>query len=674
MSDSQPTGSVSPRPDGETMPPPHVDQDRTLSQPQVLTLDVSMPAVPGYEMLGELGRGGMGVVYKARQLKLNRVVALKMILAGNYASQSDLIRFLAEAEAVAAVQHPNIVQIFEVSRLNRLPYFTLEYVDGGTLSDKVRDEPLPPRDAAALVEKVARGVQFAHEKGLVHRDLKPDNILVTSDGTPKVADFGLAKRVQIQSELTRTGTVLGTPSYMAPEQADGKGNPVGPLADVYALGAILYRLISGWPPFQAATPLDTLVRVVCDDPVPPSKLQSKTPKDLETICLKCLQKEPAKRYDSASALADDLNRFLRGEPILARPVGALERGLKWVKRNPVVTALLAAVIASLFVGALVSYLKYRDAAWHRNRAEEARNAEAEQRKLAETARNAEAEQRKLAETARNAEAEQRRIAEKARDRTREALEAMTSEVTGESLNSQKEISEEQRKFLAEALTFYKEFAGEKADDKEARVRTASAAHRVGMIQWRLGQADQAMAAFAQARDEYERLAADFRADPEYLRSFGWAHNNLGVILSQLGKYVEAVDECQKALEIREKVIAEFPGPGRYYQELALSHTHLASGLIDLGRPKEAEAQFHQAITILKTLTTRSPSVPEYRQDLAASHNQLAALLDDLSRQKEAEAQYRQALKIRKQLVADSPTTTAYRRELAITHNGLGTSL
>ncbi|HEV3143993.1 MAG TPA: serine/threonine-protein kinase, partial [Gemmataceae bacterium] len=336
---------------------------------------------PGYEFLRELGRGGMGVVYQARDTKLNRIVALKMILAGSHAAPSEMQRFLKEAEAVAAMQHANIVQIFETGQHHGLPYFTLEFVDGGTLAALVREQPLPSSEAARMVEELAHGIAYAHGKGIVHRDLKPENVLLgkPTDGSPwavpKITDFGLAKRIEANpareggggSGLTHTGAVMGTPSYMAPEQAAAQ-KEIGPAADIYALGAILYRLVTGRPPFQAATPLDTIMQVLADEPVPPSRLMSKTPRDLETIILKCLHKEPAKRYSSAQDLGDDLQRFLNGEPILARPVGRIEKAAKWVRRNPVVTGLLAAVILSLTVGTTAFYLKYRDADAQRKRA------------------------------------------------------------------------------------------------------------------------------------------------------------------------------------------------------------------------------------------------------------------------------------------------------------------
>jgi WD40 repeat protein/serine/threonine protein kinase len=332
-------------------------------------------APPGYEILGVLGRGGMGVVYKARQQGLNRLVALKMPTAGADIGPAQLARFRREAEAVAQLQHPNIVQVYEVGEHAGRCYFSLEYLRGGSLAQQFTGSPLPARRAAELLRSLAWAVHAAHEHGIVHRDLKPANILlqiaddrlqidkpVTDAETsaicnlksaiPKITDFGLAKRLQGDAGTTQSGAVMGTPSYMAPEQASGKNEAVGPAADVYALGAILYELLTGRPPFRAGTVLDTLDLVRSEEPVPPRRLQPKTPHDLETIALKCLAKEPERRYPSAGLLAEDLERWLEGRPIQARPVSTWERGVKWVKRRPAVSPLLG--VSGLSVLALVA--------------------------------------------------------------------------------------------------------------------------------------------------------------------------------------------------------------------------------------------------------------------------------------------------------------------------------
>jgi tRNA A-37 threonylcarbamoyl transferase component Bud32 len=313
------------------------------------------PRVPGYEILSELGRGGMGVVYKARQTRLKRLVALKMILAGSHAGDAARGRFQTEAQAIAALQHPNIVQVHEVGEHEGKPFFSLEFCGGGSLERKLRGTPLPPREAAQLVETLARAVHAAHTHQIVHRDLKPANVLLAEDGAPKITDFGLAKKLD-EAGQTQSGAIMGTPSYMAPEQAGGKTSDIGPAADVYALGAILYECLTGRPPFKAANVMETLRQVLSDEPVSPRQLQSQTSRDLETICLKCLHKEAGKRYASAAALADDLRRYLNGEPIMARPVSRVERAAKWARRRPMITALLFLSAGLLALSALVALI------------------------------------------------------------------------------------------------------------------------------------------------------------------------------------------------------------------------------------------------------------------------------------------------------------------------------
>jgi serine/threonine protein kinase/predicted Zn-dependent protease len=364
-----------------------------------------LPHVPGYEIEGLLGRGGVGVVYRARHLGLKRRVALKMLLAGPFAQPEEKERFQREAEAVAGLRHPNIVQVYNSGEFEGRPFFTMEYVEGGTLAQKLAKSPLSARDAAKLVATLADAVSAAHASGIIHRDLKPANVLLqevassqhtvasrhsadpsatgyrllatdyspqevassqhtvasrhnadpsatgyrllATDYSPKISDFGLARRIEGDSGLTRTGAAIGTPSYMAPEQARGDRGAIGPGTDVYALGAILYECLTGRPPFRAETTTATLQQVMTDEPVPPARLNPRTPRDLETICLKCLQKQPAQRYAGAAALADDLRRFERGEPITARPAGAMERAAKWIRRRPTAAAILVASLLML---------------------------------------------------------------------------------------------------------------------------------------------------------------------------------------------------------------------------------------------------------------------------------------------------------------------------------------
>jgi serine/threonine protein kinase len=349
MSDPKSSGRAPPLA-GEPTLPPTAPEAATAAPAAAAHDGAGRPFPPGYELLAELGRGGMGVVYKARHTKLNRTVALKMVLAGGHAGKDELARFLTEAEAVARLDHPNIVPLYEFGEHAGLPFFTLEFVAGGTLATRLAGARLAPREAARVVALIARAMHCAHQAGIVHRDLKPANVLLAKDGTPKVADFGLARRVEVGPGLTATGAVLGTPSYMAPEQADGKGKEAGPAADVYALGAILYECLTGRPPFKAATHLDTLMQVVSAEPVPPRQIRPKVPRDLDTICLKCLEKDPAKRYPTALALAADLRRHLDHEPIRARRTGVWERTAKFVRRQPVLATLLVLVSLGVILG------------------------------------------------------------------------------------------------------------------------------------------------------------------------------------------------------------------------------------------------------------------------------------------------------------------------------------
>jgi serine/threonine protein kinase len=339
------------------------DPDRT--GPHCGTIDEEIDAEPvsgpymdfgAYELISELGRGGMGVVYKARQKGLNRLVALKMILAGAHAGAGEVTRFRVEAEAIGRLRHPNVVQVYEMGEVDGQIYISLELCDGGSLATQLRGKLLPPRDAATSVAILARAVQAAHDGGVLHRDLKPANVLVTDDGTLKITDFGLAKKLgDAGAGHTRTGVVLGTPSYMAPEQAEGK-KEIDCRADVYALGAILYECLVGRPPFRAATSFDTIVQVLSEDPVRPRQINPKVPRDLEVVCLKCLSKDPRDRYPRAVDLADELRRFAAGDAIRARPPGLIRRTLVTARKRPIYAILTSLISASVII-AVAEYVR-----------------------------------------------------------------------------------------------------------------------------------------------------------------------------------------------------------------------------------------------------------------------------------------------------------------------------
>lgn len=313
--------------------------------------------IGSYEVLEEIARGAGGAVYRARHIDLKRIVAIKVVLSGPFAGPNDVVRFRNEAEAVARLQHPNIVQIFDVGECEGRPFLSLEYVGGGNLAHRIGAVPQPARFAAELTETLARAVDYAHRQGILHRDLKPANVLLTPDGVPKIADFGLARLLDRPVGQTLAGEVSGTPGYMAPEQASGDGRAIGLPVDIYALGAIIYELLTGRPPFRAETVMQTVQQLLTEEPLPPARLHPGVPRDLATICLKCLEKERGKRYASAGALAEDLRRFLAGEPILARPAGTVERLRKWARRHPGRVALISVLglFACTAVAGILAY-------------------------------------------------------------------------------------------------------------------------------------------------------------------------------------------------------------------------------------------------------------------------------------------------------------------------------
>lgn len=350
-------------------PPPETDDlPRTTSlvpgapaAQGTVTAGKSLAAIGPYVVQRELGRGGMGVVYLARHEKLGRVVALKMILAGNQAGEEAQQRFLVEAQSIARLSHPGIVTVYDIGEHDGMPYFSLEYIPGNSLSRFIAEKPLEPKAAAMLTAKMAAAMQYAHERGVLHRDLKPANVLMADDETPKITDFGLAKQIEgiQEAELTQSGAIMGTPSYMSPEQAAGDPKNLGPPTDQYSLGAVLYQLLTGRAPFVAPRTFDVIRQVLADEPVPIRKLAPQVPADLETICLKAMHKDAARRYVNCREFAEDLTRFLEGRPIIARPVSRQERLIRWCRRNPVVAGTSGTAIAAvLMVLAVVSWSSY----------------------------------------------------------------------------------------------------------------------------------------------------------------------------------------------------------------------------------------------------------------------------------------------------------------------------
>jgi non-specific serine/threonine protein kinase/serine/threonine-protein kinase len=519
--------------------------------------------VPGYEIVNELGRGGMGVVYQARQTRLRRVVALKMILAAGHAGDADLARFRIEAESIARLQHPHIVQIHEVGEHDGLPYFALEFCAGGSLDKKLAGTPLPSDEAAALLVKLAEGMHAAHQKGVVHRDLKPANVLLAEDGTPKITDFGLAKKLDEVGQ-TQTGAIMGTPSYMAPEQAEGKKN-IGPAADVYALGAILYECLTGRPPFKAATTFDTIMQVVSDEPVPPSRLNAQVPRDVETICLKCLQKDAGKRYGSAAELSDDLRRFRAGEPVRARPVGAWGRMVRWARRKPAVAASLAAAVLLLLAGtgvstyfAIAAARQAQQALAAKDRAEEA--AEAEKK-------------------AKESETVQRRQAEA----VVKMLESVFRDLDPRA--EQKGCFDVKSQLLAQLDAAARTLDTEYADQPLVRARLRNA---LGVTQLGLGEADKALPLFQAALEErHAHLEPDH---PDTLTTM----SNLAGAYQHAGQLDKAVQLFEQTLEKQQAKL----GPD--HPSTLNTMNNLASAYKAAGKLDQAVPLFEQTLEKRKT--------------------------------------------------------------------------
>jgi tetratricopeptide (TPR) repeat protein len=645
------------------------------------TAPPAWPVLPGYEILSELGRGGMGVVYRARQTNLNRIVALKMLLAGDYASPQEHDRFRAEAEAVARLRHPNIVQIFEIGEHVERPYLVLEYVEGGSLDGVLGGAPQNPRAAAVMVETLARAVHAAHQQGVVHRDLKPANVLLAGDRTPKIADFGLAKQLDAGTGRTPSDAILGTPSYMAPEQAAGKARSVGPAADVYALGAILYEMLTGRPPFRGETPLDTLQQVVSDDPLPPRALQPKMPADMATICLKCLQKEPGRRYASAEELADDLHRFLAGEPIRARPIGPAARFYRWCRRKPAPAGLLALLVAGTGVST-----------WQAVRATAAERERDRQRQAAqEEADNARAVLDFLNESVLSqASAYKQAGAGAAPDpdlKVRTALDRAAAGVAGQFAgrprveiavrtvlgNAYHDVSayDAARAQFEEALRLSREALGDDHPD------TLKAMNDLGRTCLDQGKYDDAEAFFSRAREGYSR-----RYGEEHETTLS-ARNNLANVVQMRGDLDGAEALYREVLEVERRVLGEghegtqktrvnlallYQTRCRYREAEQLLNTVIESQRQTFGEgdPRtlharrnlaalyQAEGQNEKALPMLREVFEASQRLfGDVHEDTCTARNNLAVCHVELEQLDEAEPLYQRNLEVQQRSLGEA---------------------
>jgi serine/threonine-protein kinase len=674
-------------------PPGMVDRTTPVST----TRKQTPKQVAGYEILGELGRGGMGVVYKARHVSLNRIVALKMILAGGHAGQHELARFRAEAEAVAHLQHPNIVQVYDVGEADGCPYLSLEFVDGISLSDQSAGAPQSPPYAAECVRALAEAMDYAHRRGILHRDLKPANILLATSGSakpgfpspagvaeapaadlahsiPKITDFGLAKRLEEDSSQTRSGTILGTPSYMAPEQASGLSKGVGPAADIYSLGAILYELLTGRPPFRGETMLDTMHMVRNAEAVPPSRLQPKVPRDLETICLKCLEKEPVKRYRSSALLAEDLHRFLSHTPILARPAPVWERTWKWARRRPAVAALVAVSTLGVLSLILGGFAFARQEARRADEASRLQQLAVEERERAQQQERLAQEQARIAKEKQHEAEQEHDRAEQNFAKALEAVDQMLTRVGQERLAKEPRMERVRRDLLQKALAFYQGFLQSQKDDPALRAETAKAHWRVGTIQEQLGDYAAAEHSYRSAIGLFKDLAAARADRPDYAEQLAQVTDQLAVVVQATGRRAEAETLNQQALDLDSRLASEHPQIARYRRQLASAYHNQGLFQQTSNHLTEADQSYRRAQDLWTGLVSQYPQTDDYRQELARTCSNRGALMHMTGQSKEAESLYRQAIDIQRELVNESDDNPNYQAELGRAYRNLAVLL
>lgn len=544
-----------------------------------------------YELLEEIARGGMGIVYKARQIGLNRIVAIKSIRSAN-ASEAERSRFRLEAESAAKLHHPNIVQVYDVGQYNGIDFISMEFVAGGSLDKRLHDESFSIHGTAKLIATVATAIHFAHQRGIVHRDLKPGNILLEND-VPKIGDFGLAKRMECLDAQTQTGAVLGTPSYMSPEQAAGKLDEIKPPTDIYALGAILYEMLAGRPPFVGETPLETIDMIREREPVPPSSLVPNLPRDLETICLKCLSKEPTRRYESAQELADDLNRFLDHQPIRARRVGIFERSWRWARRRPAISGLAATLLLVILVGGIV-------VAW-------------QQRHVGELSKSADATKKKAEEVEQLAAA----ATAEAGDNLRAAKQALQRlSLLGATLNDQPGMGTTAQRTVEHAVQQYQELLKKYGDDHAVRWEAARAFERAGYIQLELGRLAEAELSLLQGIEMFETLEKSDQIDFE----------RTGIIIQlahcqrKLHKWKQSEASYKSAVAQLERLNQAHPQDNAFQLRLANTFVNLAVVLKHEDRYDDAEQAYCQAIHLQRRLIERTSRIEVTPQEVSRTES------------------------------------------------------
>jgi serine/threonine-protein kinase len=572
--------------------------NRAASEPATTAL----PVIPGYQVLSLLGRGAMGRVYKALHLGLQRHDAIKMVTLG--ADARVLQRFALEAQALARVRHPNVAQIYDVGEADGQPFLAMELVEGGNLADYLAARPQDPAFAARLLETLARAVHHCHHEGVLHRDLKPANILLDQQLTPKITDFGLAKLVLDESQRhTRTGDVLGTPCYMAPEQASGMVKELGPAVDVYALGSILYECLTGRPPFQTPEVYQTLLLVITQDPVPPSVLLPKLPRDLNTICMKCLQKSPKRRYESAEALADDLRRYLDGQPIQARPVSRVEKAWKWLRRHPAWAAALG-LGGILLLSVVVSYFQIQSAL-HQTR-------------------------------------EAKQESDIHLDVARDAIKSLARRYV-EELPPSPQTEKLQREGLEDARRFYEKLARARPQDAAGRVQHIRDLLELARLQQELGQLKESAETLDRAGPEAEKLDAKSGPDRDVYRS---------VILTQraqLALHQGQMDSAKKLLDKAaplQETLRDHASNRWALEEQIKYHATMARVASGTKNLPHAEAEYRLTLQLLQQLIKQLGYHDDAKlRDLAIAHNNLGSVLLHQRKREEAVREFEQALRL-----------------------------
>jgi tetratricopeptide (TPR) repeat protein/tRNA A-37 threonylcarbamoyl transferase component Bud32 len=613
------------------------------------------PSIPGLELLDVLGSGGMGVVVKARQVALDRDVAVKFLRDAHGADSARRERFLQEARAVARLRHPHLVQVYEFGEVAAAggaasqPYLVLEYVSGGSLADILRGSPQPPAAAARLVEMLADAIHYAHQQGVIHRDLKPANILLSrkdqEPGTknqnpeagcldlgswffsPKVSDFGLAK-VLAGGDLTCSGDVLGTPNYMAPEQAAGQSAPVTAAVDVYGLGAILYEALTGRPPFAAATVDATLGLVRQDEPVPPRRLQPTVPRDLETVCLKCLRKESGRRYATARDLADDLRRFRAGRPVRARPVGTGERVVGWCRRRPAVAGLLAALVLVFLAGSSGVLWQWRRAS--RNAAEAEQNAAAFRRER-DTAR------------------QEKERAERRLRMVRVRVDGLNR--LGHALLRRPGLYRSGQAVLEEALAFYQDLLPEEGNDPRVRRQAAKLFGLVGGLHHTLGHVGKAAEAYGRQASLLASLLQEKPGCKGLRGELADSHRWRGNALRDLGKARQAREAYDRAAGLHEGLLREAPADAGYQVALANTLLNTATLLSHRDHAGELDALYRRTVVFDRAAVRAAPAKAEFHAELALALGAQGLFFLEAGRGPEAEAAVREALAIHQRVLA-----------------------